>query len=45
MKRIVVPVDFSATASNSADFAANLASFYGAELWLYHAYEIPGGTK
>ena len=41
MKRIVVPVDFSATASNSADFAANLASFYGAELWLYHAYEIP----
>lgn len=41
MKTIIVPVDFSATASNAAEFAGNLAAFYGAELWLYHAYQIP----
>ena len=41
MKNIIVPVDFSPTATNAAEFAGNLASFYGAEVWLYHAYEIP----
>ena len=41
MKNIIVPVDFSTTASNAAEFAGNLAAFYGAEVWLYHAYEIP----
>ncbi len=41
MKTIIVPVDFSTTSSNAAEFAGNLAAFYGAELWLYHAYEIP----
>jgi len=41
MKNIVVPVDFSTTAANAAEFAGNLAAFYGAEVWLYHAYEIP----
>lgn len=40
MKKIIAPVDFSATAENSAKFAASLAEFYGAELWLYHTYEI-----
>jgi len=40
MKKIIAPVDFSATAENSAIFAARLAAFYGAELWLYHSYEI-----
>ncbi|MEP6675473.1 MAG: universal stress protein [Ferruginibacter sp.] len=46
MKRIIAPVDFSATAENAAIFAGSLAAFYGADLWLYHAYEkmtaIPG---
>jgi nucleotide-binding universal stress UspA family protein len=41
MKTILVPVDFSETAANAAEFAGNLAAFYGAELWLYHAFQIP----
>ncbi len=41
MKNIIVPVDFSTTATNAAEFAGNLAAFYGAEIWLYHAYQIP----
>jgi nucleotide-binding universal stress UspA family protein len=41
MKTIIVPVDFSTTAANAAEFAANLAAFYGADLLLYNAYEIP----
>jgi nucleotide-binding universal stress UspA family protein len=40
MKKIIAPVDFSAAAENSAVFAGELAAFYGAELWLYHTYEI-----
>jgi len=43
MKKLVVPVDFSATSENAAVFAGNLAIFYGAEIWLYHAYEMPVG--
>jgi len=43
MKKIIVPVDFSSTSSNAAAFAGNLAIFYGAEIWLYHAYEMPVG--
>jgi nucleotide-binding universal stress UspA family protein len=41
MKTILAPIDFSEAAANSAEFAGNLAAFYGAELWLYHAYELP----
>ncbi|MCW3093395.1 MAG: UspA domain protein [Ferruginibacter sp.] len=41
MKIIIVPVDFSTTSANAAEFAGNLAAFYGASIWLYHAYEIP----
>ena len=41
MKTIIVPVDFSATSANATEFAANLAAFYGAAIWLYHVYEIP----
>ncbi|MEP7108729.1 MAG: universal stress protein [Ferruginibacter sp.] len=41
MKIIIVPVDFSITSTNAAEFAGNLAAFYGAEIWLYHAYQIP----
>jgi nucleotide-binding universal stress UspA family protein len=43
MKKLIVPVDFSLTSVNAAAFAGNLAIFYGAEIWLYHAYEMPGG--
>ncbi len=41
MKTIIAPIDFSEVATNAAEFAANLGAFYGAELWLYHSYEIP----
>ncbi|GAB2833657.1 universal stress protein [Ferruginibacter profundus] len=40
MKKIIAPVDFSDVATNAAIFAGNLAEFYGAELWLYHSYEM-----
>ena len=40
MKKIIAPVDFSDAAANAAVFAGNLAEFYGAELCLYHTYEI-----
>lgn len=43
MKKLIVPVDFSSTSVNAAEFAGNLAIFYGAEIWLYHAYEMPVG--
>lgn len=43
MKKLIVPVDFSDTSVNAAAFAGNLAIFYGAEVWLYHAYEMPVG--
>jgi len=41
MQKIIVPVDFSSTAANAAEFAGNLAVFYNAEIWLYHTYELP----
>lgn len=44
MKKLIVPVDFSATSVNAAVYAGNLAIFYGAEVWLYHAYEMPVGV-
>jgi nucleotide-binding universal stress UspA family protein len=40
MKKIIAPVDFSEASANSAIFAGNLAEFYGAELILYHTYEL-----
>lgn len=40
MKKIIAPVDFSETSENAAVFAGSLAAFYGADLWLYHSYEI-----
>lgn len=40
MKKIIAPVDFSVTSENAAVFAGNLAAFYGADLWLYHSYEV-----
>jgi nucleotide-binding universal stress UspA family protein len=41
MKKIIVPVDFSTTAANAAEFAGNLAIFYGGEILLYNAYQMP----
>lgn len=41
MKKIIVPVDFSTTSVNAAQFAAELAVFYGADILLYHAYQLP----
>lgn len=41
MKTIIVPVDFSENSANATEFAANLAAFYGADLLLYHAYQLP----
>jgi nucleotide-binding universal stress UspA family protein len=41
MRKIIVPVDFSITAYNAAVYAGNLAIFYGADILLYHAYNLP----
>lgn len=41
MKKIIVPVDFSTNAANAAEFAGNLAIFYGGEILLYNAYQMP----
>lgn len=41
MQKIIVPIDFSTTSQNAAQFAANLAIFYGSEIWLYHSYQLP----
>lgn len=46
MKNILVPVDFSATAKNSALYAAALTRELGAEkLILYNAYSMPLATE
>jgi nucleotide-binding universal stress UspA family protein len=46
MKNILVPVDFSTTAKNSAIYAANLAKEIGAtRLVLYNAYSMPLATE
>lgn len=41
MKTIVVATDFSENAFVAAEYAGRLAAFYGADLWLFHAYQIP----
>jgi nucleotide-binding universal stress UspA family protein len=41
MKTIIAPVDFSPSSEKAAFFACNLAAFYGAELKLFHTYEMP----
>ncbi len=41
MKKIIVAVDFSTTAANAAEFAGNLAIFYGGEILLYNAFQMP----
>lgn len=46
METILVPVDFSATARNSASYAAGLANWMGVKkLILFNAYSIPLATE
>jgi nucleotide-binding universal stress UspA family protein len=40
MKKIIVPVDFSITAENAAVYAANVAGFYRADIWLFYNYSL-----
>ena len=41
MKTILVPTDFSISAKNAADYAAQLALQFHAEIILLHAYHVP----
>jgi len=41
MKRILVPVDFSATAENAADYATELAHGIGARVELLNVFQVP----
>ena len=41
MKKILVPTDYSETASNALKYAVSLATFSNAELILLHIYHIP----
>lgn len=46
MKTLLVPTDFSATAKNSATYAAHLAKHIGASrIVLYNAYSMPLATE
>ncbi|MFC1226116.1 universal stress protein [Pedobacter sp. BG31] len=41
MKKILVPVDFSSTAENAANYATDLAFNIGARLELFHVFQLP----
>ncbi|WP_406825628.1 universal stress protein [Pedobacter sp. KACC 23697] len=41
MKKILVPVDFSLTAENAANYATDLAFNIGARLELFHVFQLP----
>lgn len=41
MKTILVPIDFSETATNAVYYAANLAQYTKSKLVLFHAYHVP----
>ncbi|AZI26759.1 hypothetical protein EA772_15970 [Pedobacter sp. G11] len=41
MKKILVPVDFSATAENAADYATDLAHGIGARVELLNVFQFP----
>ncbi|HXD93353.1 MAG TPA: universal stress protein [Bacteroidia bacterium] len=41
MKKILVPVDFSATALNAAKYAAQFSKTIASEILLYHVFHLP----
>jgi len=41
MENIIVAVDFSKVSVNAARYAAEMANFYNARLWVYHCYKLP----
>jgi len=41
MKNIIAAVDFSKVSVNAARYAAQLAEFYKANIWIYHSYQLP----
>lgn len=41
MNRILVPTDFGPPSSAAMDYAVELASVVGAEVTVFHAYEVP----
>ena len=41
MKRIVVPTDFSASATSAMNYAVEMAKEIGAAIHLYHVYQVP----
>ena len=41
MKRIVVPTDFSASATSAMNYAVGMAKDIGAAIHLYHVYQVP----
>lgn len=41
MKTIVVPTDFSSTATNAMEYAVDLAKETGSSILLFHAYQVP----
>lgn len=45
MKTILVPTDFSPSADNAMNYAAQLAQRIGASIFLVHAYQIPVSTN
>lgn len=45
MKTIVVPTDFSPSADNAMDYAAQLAQRVEASIFLVHVYQIPVSTN
>jgi nucleotide-binding universal stress UspA family protein len=41
MKRIIVPTDFSASATSAMNYAVEMAKEIGAAIHLYHVYQVP----
>lgn len=41
MENIFLAVDFTEASKNAAEYAANLAGYFGAKLTLFHAYHAP----
>lgn len=41
MENIFLAIDFTSASKNAAEYAANLAGFFGAKLTLFHAYHAP----